>query len=200
MRQKYMIDAGPPTGPAWGVANTGVGSWLVRGLAIVIGLVCVVTMTAATLGTGLVMLAVVGIVLRYRRQKGHPLTLFQSYLTAIISMSLIVAVAFAALFAQREKSGRTNWASLLATVDSAPVHPQPQPRILRYLPGGNIQPAPLPKSANAAILVVGFFMMAEFVGGFFGSLLWASTWLLISGWTGRLAGVHRVVDEGRAPA
>jgi hypothetical protein len=38
------------------------------------------------------------------------------------------------------------------------------------------------------------------LGGMLASLLWGSTWILIAGWTGRLARVHQVVDEGRAPA
>src|SRR5580704_4363768 len=64
MRQKYMIDGMPPTGPAWSVATTGVASWILRGIAVVIGLVCVVTMTVATIGTGLIVLAVLGSVHR----------------------------------------------------------------------------------------------------------------------------------------
>ena len=201
MRQKYMIDGMPPTGPAWSVATTGVGIWILRGIAIVIGLVCVVTMTVATAGTGLVVLAVVGIVHRFRRQKGRPLTLFQSYLTAIITMTVIVAAAFVALVAQPEhKSGKTVWESIIAAADTVKPRPQQTPRVLRYLPGANIQPAPLPKGANVVLMVFGFFMMAEMLGGMLGSLLWGSTWILISGWTGRLAGVHQVVDEEGTPA
>jgi hypothetical protein len=201
MRQKYMIDGMPPTGPAWSVATTGVASWILRGIAVVIGLVCVITMTLGTAGTGLLVLAVLGIAHRNGRRKGRPLTLFQSYLTAVITMSMVVAVAFAVLFSQPEKkSGKTTWESIVASVDTVKPRAHPTPRVLRYLPGANIQPAPLPKSANVALLVLGFFMIAEMLGGMLGSLLWASTWILISGWTGRLAGVHEVVDEGRAPA
>ncbi len=191
----------PPTGPAWSVATTGVASWILRGIAVVTGLVCVVTMTVATVGTGLVVLAVLGIAHCNRRRKGRPLTLFQSYLTAVITMTIIVAAAFAALVVQPEaKGGKTVWESILTAADTVKPRPQPTPRILRFLPGANIQPAPLPKSANTALLIVGFFIGAEMLGGMLGSLLWGSTWILISGWTGRLAGVHQVVDEGRAPA
>jgi hypothetical protein len=201
MRQKYMIDGIPPTGPAWGVATTGVGSWILRGIAVVIGFVCVVTMTLGTIGAGLVVLAVVGFAHRHRRRKGRPLTLFQSYLTAIITMSILVAAAFAAVFAQPEKKGgKTIWESIVTSADTVRPRPQPTPRVLRYLPGGNVRPVPLPKSANVALLVFGFFIMAEVFGGILGSLLWGSMWVLVSGWTGRLAGVHRLVDEGRAPA
>jgi lysylphosphatidylglycerol synthetase-like protein (DUF2156 family) len=201
MRQKYMIDGMPPTGPAWSVATTGVASWILRGIAVVIGLVCVVTMTVATVGTGLIVLAVLGSVHRSRRRKGRPLTLFQSYLTAVITMTIIVAAAFVVGVAQTDpKSGKTVWASLITTADTLKPRPQPTPRILRFLPGANIQPAPLPKSANVALFIVGFFIGAEMLGGMLGSLLWGSTWILVSGWTGRLAGVHQVVDEGRAPA
>jgi hypothetical protein len=200
MRQKYMIDGMAPTGPAWGVATTGIGSWILRGIAVALGLVCVVTMTVCTVGAALVVLAVVGIAHRIYRRKGRPLTLFQSYLTAIITTAAIVAVAFAATFAHRDKTGKTYWATMVTTADTVSAHPQPQPRILRYLPGGNIQPAPLPKGANVAFLILGFFITAEMLGGILGSLIWGSAWILVSGWTGRLAGVHRVVDYPRAPA
>jgi hypothetical protein len=194
MRQKYMIDAWPPTGAAWTMV-------FIRGIAVVIGLVCVVTMTVATVGTGLVVLAVVGIAHRHRRRKGRPLTLFQSYLTAVITMTIIVAAGVAVLVVQPEpKSGKTVWENIITAADTVKPRAQPTPRVLRFLPGANIQPVSLPKSANVALLIFGFFIMAEMVGGMLGSLLWGSTWILISGWTGRLAGVHQVVDEGRAPA
>jgi hypothetical protein len=196
-----MIDGMPPTGPAWSVATTGVASWILRGIAVVTGLVCVITMSVATVGTGLVVLVVVGVAHRHRRRKGRPWTLFQSYLTAVITMTIIVAAAFAVLVVQPEpKSGKTVWENIITAADTVKPRAQPTPRILRFLPGANVQPVSLPKSANVALLIFGFFIMAEMVGGMLGSLLWGSAWILISGWTGRLAGVHQVVDEGRAPA
>jgi hypothetical protein len=165
------------------------GSRILRGIAVVIGLVGVVTSTLVTFGTGLVVLAVLGVVHRSRRRKGRPLTLLQSWLTAVVTMSVIVAAGFAMLFAHRDHTGKAAWESIIASIDSERPAPQPPPRLLRYLPGASFQPVRLPKGANVAFLIFGFFMMTEMFGGVLGSLIWGSIWVLVSGWTGRLAGV-----------
>jgi hypothetical protein len=126
----------------------------------------------------------------------RPLTWIGSLITTVIAASVLVGVFFAyGLLRPNDKTGSSAWHEMIVTTNQPMPNPPP-PRWLRYIPGAaaGYRPA-LSPGFGATILVLGFAIMAEILGAMFGSLIWGAAWLVVSGWTGRLAGVPRLVDE-----
>lgn len=173
------------------MAATSVSGWLLRVLAIALGLACLAALTVGTLGGAIILLAVLAIAHAVRRRAGKPLTLLQSWLTAAAIAAILTAGSFAWLLSQHDKTGQTRWHTMMAGFERARNQPTPPPPgFLRYLPGGNVRPAPLPKAANGPVLVFSLLVGCEFIGMILGSLIWGAAWIIVSGWTGRLAGAQ----------
>jgi hypothetical protein len=179
------------------VTATGIRRGLARIAAILVGIVCLLAMTVMTLGGALIVGAVVGAAYAISRRRGRSLTLLQSWFVTVVTTAIILSAGLGWFMTMRDKNGSSYWHGFMMAMDTADRHPAPPPRVLRYLPGANVQPRPLPKAAKTPLTVFGIVMGVELIGILYGSLTWGAGWLLVSGWTGRLAGA-KTVDAGRA--
>lgn len=190
-----MIDGIAPTGAAWGMATTGILGWIARVLAVLLGL-AILTISCVTSIPMLLVAYPVHII--RRRRKGRPLTWVGSWLTTVLVAAILTVVVFAFLLLQPDRTGATAWHQLVATATQPQPNPPPPPRVLRYFPGATTSYSYHPHSpalATAAFFFA-FAITAEFIGACLGSLAWGGAWLVVSGWTGRLAGVRRASPIG----
>jgi hypothetical protein len=193
MRQKYMIDGMAPTGAAWGVATTGILGWIARISAIVVG----VAFLLVTFVVSIPALLLAAPAHFLRRRLKRPLTWIGSLFTMVVATSIVVGVVFGyALLGHNDKTGTSAWHEMIASMNQPKPNPPPPPQWLRYIPGAaaGYRPAFSP-GFGATVMVLAFAIMAEIIGAMFGSLIWGAAWLVVSGWTGRPAGVPRLVDD-----
>lgn len=170
---------------------------VMRVVAVAFGLLCVALLILGTLGMALVILALLGIVHTVRRRMGKPLTLVQSWVTAMTAAIVLIAGATGWALSQRDQTGTTFWHRTVTAAEQADPNAAPPPAILRYLPGGYVQPPPLPKAMNGPLMAYSFVFGIGIFGAIIGSLTWGAAWVVVSGWIGRFAGIG-VVDEPRA--
>lgn len=170
-----------------------------RAIAVIFGLLCLALVIVASLGTALIILAILGIAHTVRRRMGKPLTLLQSWVTAVTVAIVLLVSTMGWAFSRRDQTGTTLWQRSVTSAEQVDQHPPPPPRFLRYLPGGNVPPPTLPKAMNGPLMIYSFMFGMGFLGIIIGSLTWGAAWLIVSGWTGRFAGIG-VVDDPRATA
>jgi hypothetical protein len=188
-----MIDGMAPTGAVWGVATTGILGWIARIAAIVVG-VAVLLVTCVVSIPSLLLAAPAHII---RRRMRRPLTWIGSWIATVIAASVLVGGFFAwALVRHNDKTGTSAWHEIMTTASQPTPNPPPPPRFLRYFPGATIgYNRSLGPGFGATVMVMSLAIAAEMFGAMIGSFIWGSAWLVVSGWTGRLAGVPRLVDE-----
>lgn len=174
------------------MATTGILGWIARIVAVVLG----VAFLLVTCVVSIPILLLAGPAHYIRRRMKRPLTWIGSWITAVIATSLLVGAFFAYVMLRHDdKTGSTVWHDIMVTANQPKPNPPPPPRWLRYVPGAAAGYRPLTPGFSATILLVTFAIFAEMMGAFIGSLVWGAAWLVVSGWTGRLAGVPRIVDE-----
>jgi hypothetical protein len=168
------------------MATTGVLGWIARIAAVLVGVAfllvtCVVSIPVFVLAYPVHVI---------RRRMRRPLTWIGSWITTVLAASVLMCVLIGFLLLHRDKTGATAWHTMTSTANQ-PQPDVPPPRILRYFPGAtaSYHAQPLSPGFASIALLFAFAIMAEMMGAIFGSLIWGGAWLVVSGWTGRLAGV-----------
>jgi hypothetical protein len=175
------------------VATTGILGWIGRILAIVFGVAFL--LVTCVVSIPILLLAAPAHVIRRRMRR--PLTWIGSVITTVIAASILVGIFFAyALLRHNDKTGTSAWHDMIATASQPTPNPPPPPRWLRYFPGATAGYNPkLSPGFGVTIMITAFAIVAEMLGAVLGSIIWFAAWLVVSGWTGRLAGVPGLVDE-----
>lgn len=182
------------------MATTGVLGWIARIAAIVLGAAFLIVTCVVSIP---VFLLAYPVHVTFRRRR-RPLRWVGSWITTVVVTSVLFAAVIGLGLLHRDKTGETAWHSIATTASQAQSQttPPPPPQFLKYFPGAAAayHPQPLSPGASSVATAFGLWMMAEIMGVMLGSLIWAGSWLVVSGWTGRLAGVQMMVDDPRAQA
>jgi hypothetical protein len=163
------------------VATTGILGKIARIAAVAIG----VALLLVTCVVSIPVLLLAWPAHAIRKRMGRPLTWIGSLITTVVVAAVLMGALIAFGMLQRTPAGVTGWHEVITA--SQPTQEAPLPHWLRYFPGATAGYHPHSTRFYATGAVFGFAMFAEFLGAVIGSFVWGAAWLVVSGWTGRIA-------------